>query len=147
MRQLAWWALVVLLAAGCRHRHGSRHSTSSGPRVTDTRPIDTEESVSQAVQVTATFSDDMDASTISTSSFTLVDGFGAPVAGTVSYNAPTRTATFSPAANLADGTFFTATLSSTIRNLNGKRLNGSYSWTFVTAGPPVVPLILPPKGA
>jgi len=75
----------------------------------------------------------MDASTITTSSFTLVG-----VSGSVSYNSGTYTATFTPSANLSYSTTYTATLSTAITDAAGNPLASAYSWSFTTTSAPPV---------
>jgi hypothetical protein len=74
----------------------------------------------------------MDNATITTSTFTL-----GGVAGTVSYNAGTRTATFDPTSNLAYGRTYTATITTGAKDLAGNSLTSSYSWSFTTESAPV----------
>jgi len=88
--------------------------------------------VDEDTAVSATFSDVMDASTITASSFTLVTD-STPVAGSVSYNSITYTATFTPDVDLAGSTTYTATLSSAITDAAGNPLTSAYSWSFTTA--------------
>src|SRR2546427_738854 len=71
----------------------------------------------------------MDASTISTATFTLKQGT-TPVSGTVSYSGVT--ATFTTAGNLAPLTTYTATLSTGARDLAGNRLTADLVWSFTT---------------
>jgi hypothetical protein len=78
--------------------------------------------------VTATFNEAMNASTITTSSFT-VGG----VSGSVSYNSGTYTATFTPSADLAGDTTYTVNLSTAITDAAGNPLAAAYSWGFTTA--------------
>ncbi len=66
------------------------------PTVSSTSPASGATGVAVTTMVTATFSEAMNASTITTSSFTL-----SGVSGSVSYNSGTYTATFTPSANLA----------------------------------------------
>ncbi|HNU86090.1 MAG TPA: Ig-like domain-containing protein, partial [Syntrophales bacterium] len=68
--------------------------------------------------------------------FTLTQG-GVPVAGAVSYNGGTLTATFTPLSNLAYGTTYTATLTSAVQDSEGVALASSSAWTFTTVGPAV----------
>jgi len=91
--------------------------------------------------VTATFSEAMDASTITTGSFTLKIG-ATPVSGSVSYNAGTYTATFTPSANLANNTIYTASLSTAVTDIAGNALGAASTWNFTTG---VVPDITPPS--
>ena len=81
--------------------------------------------------ITATFSGEMNASTITTSSFTLDS-----VSGSVSYDSVTYTATFTPGASLSYSTTYTATLSTAITDAAGNPLASAYSWSFTTASAP-----------
>lgn len=96
--------------------------------------------------LSATFSENMDASTINTETFLLC---GSLVTGTVSYDAGSRTAYFSPAAALQEEHTYTATLSATIRNSRGDSLGSDYSWSFTTADEttPSVSSVTPASGA
>src|SRR5205807_1614696 len=80
---------------------------------------------------TATFSRAMDATTITTSSFTLSSSSGS-VAATVGYNGATNTATLTPSGALANNTTYTATLNTTIKASDGTALAGVFSWSFTT---------------
>ena len=95
-------------------------------------------------KISATFSEDMNAATISAASFSVTNTtLGTAVAGTVSYSAAARTATFAPSAPalLADNSSFTATITMTATDLAGNALAGNtavlpnagnHVWTFTT---------------
>ena len=104
------------------------------PTVVSVTPASGATGVAVTTVVTATFSEAMDASTITTSSFTL-DG----VAGSVSYNSGTYTATFTPSADLAYSTTYTATLSTAITDVAGNPLAAEYSWSFTTVPSSCIP--------
>jgi len=78
--------------------------------------------------ITATFSEAMNASTINATTFTLTG-----TAGTVTYDAPDITATFTPSAALALNTTYTATIATGAQDLFGNPLASDYTWTFTTA--------------
>jgi len=96
------------------------------PTVISVSPANGATDVALDTTVTATFSEAMNASTITTSSFT-VGG----VSGSVSYNSGTYTATFTPSAELAGDTTYTANLSTAITDAAGNPL-AAYSWSFTT---------------
>ncbi|HSV66359.1 MAG TPA: DUF4082 domain-containing protein [Mycobacteriales bacterium] len=75
------------------------------PVVTATTPTDGATNVSNTSTVTATFNEALDPTSIQ---FTLVDGGGATIDSTVSYNATTKTATLTPKAKLSAGETYTA---------------------------------------
>ncbi|MDH5696168.1 MAG: Ig-like domain-containing protein [Dehalococcoidia bacterium] len=79
--------------------------------------------------VTATFSEPMDNSTITTESFTLA---GRAVLGNVTYDSDTYTATFTPDADLEYNHEYTAMLTIAITDVAGNPLAADYSWSFTT---------------
>ncbi|MGZ4814376.1 MAG: ice-binding family protein [Terriglobales bacterium] len=83
--------------------------------------------------VTATFSEAMNPSTINGSTFTLA---GPGSAGTVTYDVPNLTATFTPTAPLALDTTYTATITTGAQNLFGNGLASNFVWSFTTATVP-----------
>jgi len=110
-------------------------ASASAPTVTSVSPASGATDVAVNTLVTATFNMAMNASTITTSSFTLKAGT-TPVSGSVAYNSSTYTATFTPGANLSYSTAYTATLSTAITNTYGTPLASAYSWSFTTASAP-----------
>ncbi|MEP6884720.1 MAG: Ig-like domain-containing protein [Gammaproteobacteria bacterium] len=112
--------------------------------------------------VLATFSESMNPATINDTSFTVVTTLGGTaVAGAVTYDDASRTAVFTPAANLAINTQFTATITMAATDMAGNALAGNpallpaagnYVWTFTTSAvtdttPPTVTLVSPANGA
>ncbi len=90
--------------------------------------------------ISATFSDELDAATLTASSFTLTVGPAAvPVDGTVSF--ANAMAVFVPSTNLAANSTFTATITTGVTSSAGAALALPYSWSFTTgtrvAGIPV----------
>lgn len=96
------------------------------PTVSSTSPANNATGVAVNTAITATFSETMTASTITTATFTLSGG----VTGTVTYAG--TTATFTPSANLAYNTIYTATITTGARDIAGNALTANYSWTFRT---------------
>ncbi|TVR85992.1 MAG: DUF3494 domain-containing protein [Trueperaceae bacterium] len=84
------------------------------------------------VPATATFSEAIDASTLTQNSFTLTGPGVTPVAGSVDYDASTMMAVYTPTLALAIDTTYTATLSSDVTDLAGNALDGPVTWTFTT---------------
>ena len=108
-------------------------STASAPTVTSTVPADTATGVGINQAINATFSTAMDPATITTGTFTLAGpGTTSFVTGTVTYNAASNIATFTPAANLAASALFTATVTTGARDLAGNPLAANKVWTFTT---------------
>src|SRR6266571_1062246 len=103
------------------------------PTVSATVPANLATGVAISSQIASTFSEPMDASTISTATFTLKQGTTS-VAGTVSYSGVT--AIFTPAGNLAPLTTYTATISTGAKDLSGNALTSDMSWSFTTGVAP-----------
>lgn len=103
-------------------------SDATAPTVTSTTPADLLAGVPINRTVNATFSEDMDSSTITSTTFTLTAG--APVSGSVSYAG--TTATFTPSGNLAPSTVHTATVTTAVKDLAGNFLAVNHVWTFTT---------------
>jgi hypothetical protein len=109
---------------------GAGFATAPVPSVTEQTPAAGATGVATTAQPRATFSVDMDASTVTPSSFTLTAaGSAAPVTATVAYDAVSRTVTLAPTAALAMGTTYTASLSSSIRSAAGTAVPAT-SWSF-----------------
>ena len=75
----------------------------------------------------------MDASTLTTATFTLSSGSG-PVTGTVGYSG--TTATFTPSASLTGTTIYTATITTGAKDAAGNALAANYVWSFTTGTAP-----------
>lgn len=84
-------------------------TTAILPIVSFTSPDDGEMGVLVNRKVVATFSEAMDASTITETTFTVMQGTTL-VLGTVTYSAIDRTATFTPDNNILPNTVYTATI-------------------------------------
>jgi hypothetical protein len=109
------------------------------PGVTGTSPANNATGVLQGANVTATFSEAMDASTINTTTFRLrKSGTTTNVAAALSYDPATKRATLNPNANLQAGTTYVATLTTGAKDLAGNQLdqnpntagNQAKSWQF-----------------
>lgn len=90
--------------------------------------------------VIAFFNEAMDASTVNTSTFMLMQGT-TPVAGTVNFDG-FETAVFTPAANLMTNTGYTATITTGAVCLGGNSLAQNFVWSFTTgASQSTVPMV------
>ncbi len=107
------------------------------PTVISTNPVNVATGVALNQNVAATFSKMMDASTVTTATFTLMQG-SSFVAGTVSYSG--TTATYAPANNLLPNTVYTATITTGAKDLAGNSLASNYVWSFTTIIPYTVTL-------
>jgi O-glycosyl hydrolase len=124
-------------------------ATAPPPSVTAVTPASLSTTAAISTTVTATFNQTMNSSTITASTFTLTGPGNTSIQGTVAYNAGTSVATFTPAANLAYNTAYTATLSTSVMSSAGVALSAPYTWSFTTAAAPVptVTTTTPSSGA
>ena len=102
------------------------------PTVSATSPASGATGVALNTTISATFSETMDTSTITTSTFTLSGG----ITGTVSYNDTSKSATFTPSANLSYSTTYTATITTGVKDLSGNAMSSDYSWSFTATAAP-----------
>jgi len=100
-----------------------------------TSPANGATGVGVAASVTATFSEAINAGTLSGATFRLLGPSG-PIAATVSYDAANKIATLTPSASLSAGIAYTAMLTGTITDLAGNNLATPNSWSFTTAATP-----------
>ena len=120
-------------------------TTAAAPTVISTVPVNGATAVAVNTAISATFSEAMNAATINGATFTVTGPGATPVAGTVTYAG--STATFTPTAVLANGTAFTATITTGAKDPAGVPLAANFVWTFTTAAPPTVVSTIPANGA
>lgn len=109
-------------------------SDLSPPEVSSTTPARNATEVTVDSAITAIFSEEMTAFTISTSTFKLQDEFTNSVDGVVSYSGVT--ATFKPATSLAYSTNYTVSIYTGAKDLAGLSLSLPYQWSFTTGPVP-----------
>lgn len=124
-------------------------SNALPPTVTAVTPAPSATNVSLNVSPTATFSKAMNMTTINMTTFTLVQG-ATPIAGVVTLNSATNTATFNPTLDLTAGLVYTATITTGAMDTGGLALAANYTWMFTTGTvvlPPTVTVTTPAPGA
>ena len=114
------------------------------PTVSGVTPANGATSVGTGTNVTATFSEAMDAATINTNTFELRNPANNLVAATVTYDAGTQTVTLDPTANLAASTTYTATIRGgaadpRLKDQSGNALATNFAWSFTTGAGPSCP--------
>lgn len=109
-------------------------TTPTVPLVKSTDPVADASGVPINRQISATFDQDMQDSTITTASFTLAGPSGTPVSGTVKVtplNSIDR-AIFTPDSALTPNTTYTAKLSTAIKSSAGRALANNFTWSFTS---------------
>ena len=114
-------------------RLGSTPPTTARPlTVVAVDPEDGSENVPPVARVTATFSEDIDPTTVSNNTFILTriteDGT-ILIPGAPTYDSPTSTATFTPAAPLIPGDY-QGTITIGVRTPRGGTMAQDYTWRF-----------------
>jgi hypothetical protein len=140
-------ACTVTIATGVRDRAGNAMAAPVSwsfttipretvlPIVSATVPAARAVNVQINTPITAIFSERMDPATINAATFTV-----AGLAGTVSYDDATLTATFTPDVQpLAFSTTYRAAITTAVRDLAGNALPLAKAFSFTTAAPDFVP--------
>jgi len=125
----------------------------NGPTVVGVSPVDGAEGVSPATVVSVTFSEAMDALSV-TNGITLTNSLGQIVAGTVAYYTASNTAVLTPDSALALGSSYTVVVASGVggvKDVAGNGLTNVFTASFTTVIPdtagPVVLGVEPANGA
>jgi hypothetical protein len=128
-RQCTGITSLVLAAAlaGCS---GGNGTPASGPTVSSTSPASAATGIATNTGFAATFSEPMDATTITSANFTMTAPGGASVPGSVTYSGVTGL--FKPNAVLSANTAYTATISTGAKSAAGKAMVSNYSWQATT---------------
>jgi N,N-dimethylformamidase beta subunit-like protein/uncharacterized protein DUF4082/Big-like domain-containing protein len=117
------------------------------PTVTSFTPASGATNVNVDANVTVTFNEPMNATTVNGTTVELRDPSNALVSSAVSYDAGSLTATLNPTASLAAGTTYTARVKGgstdpRVKDVAGNALAANLTWTFTTAvvtPPPTCP--------
>ncbi len=102
---------------------------TTAPTVGSVSPADGATGVSPTSNVTATFSEAMNASTLSGQSLTLSKD-GSSVSAQVSYDQNSRTATLDPAGDLQAGATYDAKITTSVKDSAGNALAQEKTWSF-----------------
>ncbi len=106
---------------------------TTAPSVSSTLPANAATVVARNSNITASFDEDMFASTVDVNSFTLTNSAAGNIDGNVGFDGVSNIATFAPSGELALLASYTATLTTAITDLSGNALVADYSWSFTTA--------------
>jgi hypothetical protein len=143
--------ILIVCATGCSD-NGSSNKHNTPPTVVSAAPPSAAAGACPNTIVTVTFSEAMNPATITAKTLTLTGPALAAVAGVVSYDVASKTATFSPSAALALNTVYTVTVTTGAQDTFANALATNFVWTFTTgntaclAGPPTVISVAPPNG-
>jgi Bacterial Ig-like domain/F5/8 type C domain len=116
---------------------------TSPPTLVSVTPLSGAKGVVITTLVTATFSEPLQASTVSSNTFSLQAGT-ASIAGVVKLSADGKTATFDPIANLSPSVSYTAVIRAGVKDVAGNAMTAPRQWSFTTAASPPPPPPPPP---
>ena len=119
--------LFIALISGCAS-DDFQETVGICPIVESTTPLSNAIAVPVNSNITVTFNEEMDPTTITQSSITLTGS--SIVAGTVTYSG--KTASFKPTSALAENTTYTGRVKTTVKDLKGNALQTDYVWAFTT---------------
>jgi hypothetical protein len=146
--------LLLIIATACSDPDKTGGNAGlTAPVVTAVAPLTGSTGACTNTIVTAAFSKQMNPETINAATFILTGPTSTAVAGQVTYNSGSNTAVFTPSASLAANTLYTATISTSVRDVFGNALAKSLVWSFTTGvatcsgvGAPAVASVTPADG-
>ncbi len=160
-RSRFFFFIVFILASACligcgggdSSQRSSAVSPPSGllqapaPTVTSTVPANGSSGLPFNSGIAVTFSLDIDAATLTPSTFRVSN-----MTGTIAYDTTNKTAVFHPSSPMAASTAYSVVLTTGIKSTAGVALASEYSFNFSTANapdltPPTVTSVFPPDGA
>jgi len=149
MHQILFAILGVFLVVGCSvsQTPGTPGDTTP-PVVVSTIPSNLAIDVAISGNILATFSENADPATIIAANFSVIQGV-TPVTGIITYDVPTKTATFAPTANLiGSSTVYTVTITTGVKDIMGNAMAANKVWSFTTvaAGLGPAPVLLGTAG-
>ena len=143
--------LLLIITVGCSDPDKTGNPGFTAPTVISEVPPVGSAGVCPNTIVTASFSKAMNPATINSTTFLLAGPGTTAVGGVVTYDAPSKTATFTPSSTLAIPTIqYTASITTGATDTFGNALASDFVWTFTTGtttcltGPPTVISVTPP---
>ena len=130
--------ILVVLMIGCK-KDDSKATVGVCPIVVSTIPVNGAVGVPLNQVISATFNEKMNAATITSSSFTVIDATKSPavvITGSIAYSG--MTAFLTPSSPLLPNTTYTGRVTTAARDLMGNALQTDYVWTFSTDSRPIV---------
>ncbi|MFV8466756.1 ice-binding family protein [Flavobacterium sp. LB1P62] len=141
---LTFAILFIALISGCA-KDDFEETVGICPVVLSTVPLNGALGIPFTQVISATFNEEMNASTINAATFIVTDPAGLAITGTVAYSG--TTATLTPASPLSPNTTYTGRITTGAKDVMGNALQADYIWTFKTGIAPTVTLTDPINNA
>jgi hypothetical protein len=119
---------LFIFLAGCGREQDASSLTPIAPRVSSTNPANLFGCEPINRKITAAFTKAMDPLTITSATFLLTGT--SPVTGTVFLDQTNNIALFKPSSNLAPGSTYTGTITTSAKDTTGDPLASNFSWSF-----------------
>ncbi|MBE0494028.1 MAG: DUF3494 domain-containing protein [Thiomicrospira sp.] len=128
-----WLAALLMVAtmAGCDSTSSSS-SDAEVPIVVKTVPVTEAVDVVRNTNVVVTFSEEMDDTSITTDSFTVIGLNEDALIGTIVYDAASKSVSFDPNRSFTANTVHTATVTTAVKSADGISMEEGYVWTFTS---------------
>ena len=120
-------ALLFAFSVGC----GDDNNKPDTPSVKSVQPANSATCVDMGSKVQVTFSGAVDSNTVNTANIQVTDAANNPVPATVTYDAATNTATFTPTSPLVSSATYTVNVNG-VSNSSGTRMSSPFTSTFTT---------------
>lgn len=130
--------LFIALISGCAE-DDFIETVGICPVVESTIPGNTALNVPFNQIISATFNEDVNPSTVNSTTFIITKADATVVTGTISYSG--RTATFTPTSKLSPNTTYMGRITTGVKDVMGNALQTDYVWTFAT-GMIIVPAVI-----
>ncbi len=133
MKFFAACAFATFLG-GCKDDNDEQSPLASSLATVDaTVPINAATNVAVNRRVAATFSLAMNPATLTSVSFHVAGPDAIPLAGTVAYEAASKTTVFTPAGPFSSNTLYKVTLTTGVKDVEGRALPDDYVWSFTSS--------------
>jgi len=120
---------TMILISGCKKEKNDPAPSSATPTILSKNINDQATGVPINKAIAVTFSEPMNAATITPATFVVKNG-SSQIAGSISYSG--ITATFNPSVALAANTTYTATVTTGVKDASGVALASNIIWSFTT---------------
>lgn len=112
------------------------NQSTNAPSRVSVSPTSGSTAVNIGSAVSVSFNEPMDGTTFSSATCQLVDSQNNAVPGSVTFDAPSATVTFTPTGSFVPQTTYTARLKGTVKDMFGNMMGSDFTWSFTTGSAP-----------